>query len=100
MQVGVSIQTDNYDSTTPLSFFLQAGCPSCHPTNSVKVLKAKKPEQKTAVKKLASIVQYKCVKWNRACKQGNRTQKTAVKTEKDAVRLPYTSLCSQALLGG
>jgi len=57
MQVGVSIQTDNHDSTPPLSF-LQAGCPSCHPTNSVKALKAKKPEQKTVVKKLASIVQY------------------------------------------
>jgi len=28
------------DSTTPLSF-LQAGCPSCHPTNSVKALKGK-----------------------------------------------------------
>ena len=27
------------DSTPPLSF-LQAGCPSCHPTNSVKALKA------------------------------------------------------------
>jgi len=33
-------QTDNYASTRPLSF-LQAGCPSCHPTNSVKALKAK-----------------------------------------------------------
>jgi len=26
--------------TTPLSF-LQAGCPYCHPTNSIKALKAK-----------------------------------------------------------
>jgi len=30
-----SLQTDNDASTSPLSF-LQAGCPSCHPTNSVK----------------------------------------------------------------
>ena len=40
MQVCTSLQTDNYSSTPPLSF-LQAGCPSCRPTNSVKALKAK-----------------------------------------------------------
>jgi len=40
MQVCTSLQTDNHTSTPPLSF-LQAGCPSCHPTNSVKALKAK-----------------------------------------------------------
>jgi len=39
MQVCISLQTDNHASTPPLSF-LQAGCPSCHPTNSVKALKA------------------------------------------------------------
>jgi len=39
MQVCTSLQTDNHASTSSLSF-LQAGCPSCHPTNSVKALKA------------------------------------------------------------
>jgi len=39
MQVCTSLQTDNHASIQPLSF-LQAGCPSCHPTNSVKALKA------------------------------------------------------------
>jgi len=39
MQVCTSLQTDNHTSTPPLSF-LQAGCLSCHPTNSVKALKA------------------------------------------------------------
>ena len=39
VQVCTSLQTDNHASTPPLSF-LQAGCPSCRPTNSVKVLKA------------------------------------------------------------
>ena len=39
MQVCISLQTDNLASTPPLSF-LQAGCPSCHPTNIVKALKA------------------------------------------------------------
>ena len=34
MQVCTSLQTDNHASTPQLSF-LQAGCPSCHPTNSV-----------------------------------------------------------------
>ena len=34
-----SLQTDNHASTSPLRF-LRAGCPSCHPTNSVKALKA------------------------------------------------------------
>ena len=40
MQVCTSLQTDNHASTPPLSF-LQAGCPSCCPTNSVKAPKAK-----------------------------------------------------------
>jgi len=39
MQVCTSLQTDNHASTPPLSC-LHAGCPSCHPTNSVKALKA------------------------------------------------------------
>jgi len=41
MQVCTSLQTDNHASTPPLSF-LQAGCPSCRPTNSVKALKAQR----------------------------------------------------------
>ena len=41
MQVCTLLQTDNHASTSPLSF-LQAGCPSCRPTNSVKALKARK----------------------------------------------------------
>jgi len=39
MQVCTSLQTDNHARTSSLSF-LQAGCPSCRPTNSVKALKA------------------------------------------------------------
>ena len=37
MQVCTSLQRDNHASTPPLCF-LQAGCLSCHPTNSVKAL--------------------------------------------------------------
>jgi len=40
MQVCTLLQTGNYASTPPLSF-LQAGCPSCRPTNSIKALKAR-----------------------------------------------------------
>jgi len=39
MQVCTSLQTDNH-IITPTTQFLQAGCPSCRPTNSVKALKA------------------------------------------------------------
>ena len=39
MQIWTSLQTDNHASTPQLSF-LQAGCPSGRPTNSVKALKA------------------------------------------------------------
>ena len=38
MQVCTSPQTDNHASIPPFSF-LQAGCPSSHPTNSVEALK-------------------------------------------------------------
>jgi len=38
MQVCTSLQTNNHASTPPLRF-LQAVCPSCHQTNSVKALK-------------------------------------------------------------
>jgi len=47
MQVCTSLQADNHASTPPLSF-LQAGCPSCRPTNSVKALK---PTPKTVAEK-------------------------------------------------
>jgi len=36
-KVCISLQTDNHANTPPLSF-LQAGCPSCRPINSVKAL--------------------------------------------------------------
>jgi len=42
MQLCTLLQTDNHARTPPLSF-LQAGCPSCRPTNSVKALKALQP---------------------------------------------------------
>jgi len=41
LQVCTLLQTDNHSNTPPLCF-LQAGCPSCRPTNSVKALKAQR----------------------------------------------------------
>ena len=49
MQVCILLQTDNHANTPPLSF-LQAGCPSCHPTNSVKALKAFKKNKQNVNK--------------------------------------------------
>jgi len=53
MQVCNSLQTDNHASTPPL-IFLQAGCPSCHPTNSVKALKALYPKSHKNILKILS----------------------------------------------
>jgi len=35
----VKLQTNHHHQQTDIQFFLQAGCPSCRPTNSVKALK-------------------------------------------------------------
>jgi len=52
MQVCTSLQTDNHASTSPLSF-LQAGRPSCRPTDSVKALKAQSNSNKALKHKVA-----------------------------------------------
>jgi len=57
MQVCTSFQADNHASTPPLCF-LQAGCPSCRPTNSVKALKAKHGQQHSY--KMAAALSWSC----------------------------------------
>jgi len=42
---------DNHTSTPPL-MFLQAGCPSCRPANSVKALKANSESANTTTREL------------------------------------------------
>ena len=59
MQVCTSLQTDNHTSTSPLSF-LQAGCPSCHPTNSVKALKATINRIHTIIQWIKSLLSIQC----------------------------------------
>ena len=56
MQVCTSLQTDNHTSTPPLCF-LQAGCPSCRPTNSVKALKAPVSPIIAVVKYIQKLIQ-------------------------------------------
>jgi len=53
MQVCTSLQAYNHTCTPPLSF-LQAGCPSCRPTNSVKALKATTASYSTTKKLIIS----------------------------------------------
>jgi len=55
MQVCTLLQTDNHASTPPLSF-LQAGCPSYRPTNSVNTLKANKLAEQTLEGNLPCLV--------------------------------------------
>jgi len=73
MQDCISLYTDNHASTPPLSF-LQAGCPSCRPTNSVKALKAPAqtwhcsiysnwPTRGCTVTGARSVV-YRCLVWS------------------------------------
>jgi len=55
MQVCTSHQTDNHASTPPLSF-LQAGCPSCHPTNNIKALKANNTQTTTKILRTTTTI--------------------------------------------
>ena len=60
MQVCTLLQADNHASTPPLSF-LQAGCPSCRPTNSVKALKALPSHTRWAKTNLDFTEQHKTI---------------------------------------
>jgi len=62
MQVCISLQTDNHASTPPLKFFLQAGCPSCRPTNSVKALKADWQQYIRYTNVLNRAARFRCLK--------------------------------------
>jgi len=55
MQACTSLQADNHASTPPRSF-LQAGCSSCHPTNSVEALKTLVHSKQTSESDLHELV--------------------------------------------
>jgi len=67
MQVCTLLQTDNHASTPPLSF-LQARCPSCRPTNSIKALKAQYNLKKT-IKSCQEINNFSQLKEQEASKK-------------------------------
>ena len=67
MQVCTSLKTDNHASTSPLSF-LQAGCPSCCPTNSVKALKELSLSYSTVGQKSKTLLVWKEVAQKRTDK--------------------------------
>jgi len=67
MQVCTSLKTDNHASTSPLSF-LQAGCPSCRPTNSVKALKELSLSYSTVGQKSKTLLVWKEVAQKRTDK--------------------------------
>ena len=74
VQVRTSLQTDNHASTHH-SVFLQTGCPSCRPTNSVKALKARLP-----------YVQ--CTKNRPTCKNYTASYKTFQQYQLNSSRFP------------
>jgi len=59
MQVCTSLQTDNQAGTPPLSF-LQTGCPSCRPANSVKALKVDLYGRETVIVAVQFCCYYCC----------------------------------------
>ena len=60
IQVCISLQTDNLARTPPLSF-LQARCPSCHQTNSVKALKAMNITKQLPIISTFNILHSTCI---------------------------------------
>ena len=80
MQVCTSLQTDNHASTAPLSF-LQAGCPSCRPINSVKALKALTYiHTYTQIYIAPKIVRTNLRRWHRMTKIGEYLAKLKART--------------------
>ena len=70
MQVCTALQTDNHAITPPLSF-LQAGCPSCRPTNSVKTLKAHQSTEGTITESYSYRKGHVYTNWMRAVRPNN-----------------------------
>ena len=73
MQVCISLQRDNHASTPPLSF-LQTGCPSCCPTNSVKAMKVMTSQSENTSCQAPTYAQMNaCRDWQTRQKQCTRS---------------------------
>ena len=69
MQVCTLLQTDNHANTSPVSF-LQAGCPSCRPTKSVKALKARTKSSSSCnikTNSISNLLLGHMLKWMQQC---------------------------------
>ena len=90
MQVCTLLQTDNHASTPPLRF-LRAGCPSCHPTNSVKAPIARVLDKSTKINLIStrSDTHQKLAAGN--CEQQVRFSRTASYRSKTFQVLTKTS---------
>ena len=54
--IHAKLQSNHHHQQTNIQFFLQAGCPSCRPTNSVKALKGKISHSKDLLILSSSVV--------------------------------------------
>jgi len=91
MQICTSLQT-----TTPVphrSVFLQAGCPSCRPTNSIKALKAIVPSGTPTVRWLCMIVSVHVCAGNARSQPVDQPASEEPVSE-EGISLIVTSLCS------
>jgi len=90
MQVCTLLQTENHASTPPLSF-LQAGCPSCRPTNSVKALKASRKKTGKHTKTIKNLFKSKKTTYNKrlATKTVADWELKAVVSRAEPVRIAF-----------
>ena len=81
----LKLETDNHASI-PLISFLQAGCPSCHPTNSIKALKAQSLDWYWQTK------QYRKIQINKLNTNEKSKQPKMQQNKTTLVQLPLTTL--------
>jgi len=86
------LAADNHTSTPPLSL-LQAGCPSCRPTNSIKALKAIVPSGTPTVRWLCMIVSVHVCAGNARSQPVDQPASEEPVSE-EGISLIVTSLCS------
>ena len=93
------LAADNHTSTPPLGF-LQAGCPSCRPTNSIKALKAIVPSgtatgnaRAPTVRGLSMIVSVHVCAGNARSQPVDQPANEEPASE-EGISLIVTSLCS------
>ena len=85
------VAPDRYPCHPPLNF-LQAGCPSCRPTNSVKALKAKIQSLQLKQKTICNEIFYIGPFGNSHCKSASKIQSLLLKQKTISNEIFYTGL--------